>query len=613
MKINILSKQVADMIAAGEVVERPASVIKELTENSVDAGAKRITVEIQHGGITYMRVTDDGCGIERSEIEKVFLAHATSKIKDSNDLEHIITMGFRGEAVASVSAVSRTEIMTKTADEPTGTAARCEGGEITLVDDAGCPDGTTVVVRDIFFNTPARLKFLKKDVSEGNYVAGTVDKLALSHPGISVRFIREGRQVLLTSGDGNVENCIFSVFGKDFVSGLLPAEYKYEDVNINGFISKPYASKNNRAMQYVFVNSRPVMSRTVSAALDAAYRNSVMTGKFPACVIYITLPPEAVDVNVHPAKTEVRFSNEKKLFDAVYYCVKSVLSQSDEHKPFVFEQTPQVNPEKKRYESHYEYQYVMPAGTGNPAADVSGSDNKPDPPQPEVPQPEIISLKEDTPLPQESSPAPEKDEVPDTVIKTEQSEQRDSHKVIGEAFSTYIFVQSGDSVFLIDKHAAHERMIYEKLRASRDAADMQMLIAPVSVTLSKQEYSAINENRDILSKAGYEIDDFGPGTVAVRGIPSVLSESCDVTALVSEIAGHLLDKKELLPDRLDWIYHSTACRAAVKGGDKTSEYELEQFTDRLIADPSIRYCPHGRPVLIEMSRADIEKQFGRIV
>ncbi|MDD7615239.1 MAG: DNA mismatch repair endonuclease MutL, partial [Clostridiaceae bacterium] len=327
--INVLPKHIAELIAAGEVVERPSSIVKEIMENAIDAGADKITLEIKRGGITYIRITDNGCGIDRDNIRKAFISHATSKISTADDLNAICTLGFRGEALASIAAVSRVEVMTRGEGEEVGTRYCIEGGEETLLDDAGCPKGTTLIVRDLFYNTPARMKFLKKDVSEGNAVAAVVDRIALSHPEVSIRFIRDSKDVLFTSGDGKLENAIYKTLGKDFSSTLIPCDYELEGVRVSGFISKPFNARPNRMMQYFFLNDRFIKTRTGMVALEEAYKNSIMVGKFPACVLNIHIAPGAVDVNVHPSKTEVRFANEKLIFNAVYYCAKSALQQGD--------------------------------------------------------------------------------------------------------------------------------------------------------------------------------------------------------------------------------------------------------------------------------------------
>lgn len=640
--INILPKHIAELIAAGEVVERPSSIVKEIMENAIDAGADKITLEIKRGGITYIRITDNGCGIDRDNIRKAFISHATSKISTADDLNAICTLGFRGEALASIAAVSRVEVMTRGEGEEVGTRYCIEGGEETLLDDAGCPKGTTLIVRDLFYNTPARMKFLKKDVSEGNAVAAVVDRIALSHPEVSVRFIRDSKDVLFTSGDGRLENAIYKTLGKDFASTLIPCDYELEGVRVSGFISKPFNARPNRMMQYFFLNDRFIKTRTGMVALEEAYKNSIMVGKFPACVLNIHIAPGAVDVNVHPSKTEVRFANEKLIFNAVYYCAKSALQQGDTRVQANFKQKIgrqfMPKPNEGRQIKIYEQQLEQVKKESLPKEDFWGKttseefvklsepkktekitfndssefslkkDEEPDlipvfKPVEEAKTPVIETVEEAVPEAKAEQPASEVEEV---------KPEPEPYRVIGEAFKTYILVEQGKKLLIIDKHAAHERMLFEKLRANNGEIETQMLLAPVTVTLSKEEYSAVLDNLELLDKAGYRVEDFGGGMVIVSECPTAVADA-DLAEVVMELAGYLVNnRRELIPEKLDWIYHSTACRAAIKAGDKTSEYELEKFVEKLLNDPDIRYCPHGRPVLIEMSKYEIEKNFGRV-
>lgn len=640
--INILPKHIAELIAAGEVVERPSSIVKEIMENAIDAGADKITLEIKRGGITYIRITDNGCGIDRDNIRKAFISHATSKISTADDLNAICTLGFRGEALASIAAVSRVEVMTRGEGEEVGTRYCIEGGEETLLDDAGCPKGTTLIVRDLFYNTPARMKFLKKDVSEGNAVAAVVDRIALSHPEVSIRFIRDSKDVLFTSGDGKLENAIYKTFGKDFASTLIPCDYELEGVRVSGFISKPFNARPNRMMQYFFLNDRFIKTRTGMVALEEAYKNSIMVGKFPACVLNIHIAPGAVDVNVHPSKTEVRFANEKLIFNAVYYCAKSALQQGDTRVQANFKQKVgrqfMPKPNEGRQIKIYEQQLEQVKKESLPKEDFWGKttseefvklsepkktekitfndssefslkkDEEPDlipvfKPVEEAKPPVIETVEEAVPEAKAEQPASEVEEV---------KPEPEPYRVIGEAFKTYILVEQGKKLLIIDKHAAHERMLFEKLRANNGEIETQMLLAPVTVTLSKEEYSAVLDNLELLDKAGYRVEDFGGGMVIVSECPTAVADA-DLAEVVMELAGYLVNnRRELIPEKLDWIYHSTACRAAIKAGDKTSEYELEKFVEKLLNDPDIRYCPHGRPVLIEMSKYEIEKNFGRV-
>ena len=645
-KIIRLPKSVADLIAAGEVVERPSSVVKELLENSIDAGAKKITVEIRRGGIQYIRVTDDGCGIAREDIRNAFVSHATSKVRLEEDLNRIGTLGFRGEALASAAAVSRVEIMTRTPDEVVGTHYCIEGGEETLLDDAGCPVGTTLIVRDLFYNTPARMKFLKKDVTEANSVAGVVDRIALSHPEVSIRFIREDKQTLLTPGDGKLESAVYAVFGRDFLQGMIPASYSCDGVTVEGLISKPIASRPNRSMQFFFLNGRFIKTGTGSAALSEGYRHAIMAGKFPSCVLNITVPNYLVDVNVHPAKIEVRFANEKAIFNAVYYAVKNAL-EGDHSKAHV-----PLKPSAKAVRGYYEL-----TGAGQPTQigmhdlprkkpgffvetsdasvlHVSGPDQSDSTPEThafvQMQSPAMSPETEDEfaflaqPSAQDTLHAeadPSETDEPalsiseDTSAVEENAEEVPStpaFRIIGEAFHTYIFVEIEDKIWIIDKHAAHERMIYEQLRSGADGKATQMLLAPIPVTLRKEEYDAVLRHADLLADSGFLVEDFGTGTIALTACP-ILLDAADAKEALEELASYLCrSTQQILSEKMDWIYHNTACRAAIKGGDFTSEYELQAFTERLLSMPDIRTCPHGRPVMIEMTRREMEKSFGRV-
>lgn len=654
-KIKVLPKEIAELIAAGEVVERPASVIKELMENAIDAGSSSVTVEIKNGGITYIRVTDNGCGISREDIRTAFISHATSKISTRDDLYAIGTLGFRGEALASIAAVSNVEVLTRTTEEETGTRYCISAGEETLVDDAGCPLGTTIVVRDLFFNTPARMKFLKKDVSEANAVAGIVDKIALSNPDVSIRFIREGKSALFTSGSGDLKTAAYEIFGKDFADGLIEADYSFESVKISGLVSKPTKSRPNRNMQFFFVNGRLVKSGTASAALSEAYKNSIMVGKFPYCVLNITTAPGLVDVNVHPAKIEVRFANERTVFSAVYYAAKNALEHRDEAPKVTIPRTAQTElfepvrpkteqmrlPEKQpdfwNRMSSSEYRsaqqpekptYQQPAARED-IITVASPDKKPETADSE---PSTIqhfldaqrAKKEETAvieadirpeLSEKAATLP--DEKPeetaralDTAVDEKPAELPVT--VIGEAFKTYIIVQQGESIFLVDKHAAHERMLFNELVKNDSKRSTQMLLTPITVTLSKEEYSSVLDNLDMLMQAGFAVEDFGYSVVIVRECPMEISAD-EVADVVAELAGYLVENRQkLISEKKEWLFSLMACKAAIKGGMYTTEYERELFIKRLFTSPEIRYCPHGRPVMIEITRRELEKNFGRV-
>ena len=609
-QINILPKHIAELIAAGEVVERPASIVKEIMENAIDAGADKITLEIKRGGITYIRITDNGCGIDRDNIRKAFISHATSKISTADDLNAICTLGFRGEALASIAAVSRVEVMTRGENEDVGTRYCIEGGEETVLDDAGCPKGTTLIVRDLFYNTPARMKFLKKDVSEGNAVAAVVDRIALSHPEVSVRFIRDSKDVLFTSGDGRLDGAIYKVLGKDFASTLIPCDYELEGVRVSGYISKPFNARPNRMMQYFFLNDRFIKTRTGMVALEEAYKNSVMVGKFPACVLKIQIAPGAVDVNVHPAKTEVRFANEKMIFNAVYYCAKSALQQGDTRVQATFQQKVSrqfmPRPAEGKQIKIYGQQLEQIKKEARPEQDFWANTTSDEFRKTvETPKSEPIVFNDNN-----SKFEIEKNETPDLIsgFKPTAREAAPIEQTKPEPVESKPSIES-EPVQPIVEEVQPE---VEPYRVIGEAFKTYMLLAPVTVTLSKEEYSAVLDNLDLLEKAGYHVEDFGGGMVIVNECPTAVADA-DLAEVIMELAGHLVTgQKELVPEKLDWIYHSTACRAAIKAGDRTTDYELNRFVESLLNNPDIRYCPHGRPVLVEMSRYEIEKNFGRV-
>lgn len=672
-KINVLPKHLAELIAAGEVVERPASVVKELTENSIDAGATAITVEIRNGGITYIRITDNGCGIDHEDVPKAFLSHATSKVKVADDLNSIFTLGFRGEALASVAAVSHVELLTRTKDNETGTTYAIDGGEQTRYETAGCPLGTTIVVRDLFYNTPARMKFLKKDVSEANAVADVIDKLALSHPEISFRFIREGKQTLITPGDNKLISVIYSIFGRVFSEGLIETKYELDGIKVEGYVCRPVSSRPSRAMQYFFMNGRFIRSRSCIASMENAYKNAIMVGKFPSCVLNITVPPHSVDVNVHPAKTEVRFSDERKVSSAVYYAVKSAI-ESDEQRPkvdvakvaqktrqtaiqlqMVEEDVPvtQVKPAPKKKEDFWK---SMSSSQFKSESKVSAPPVS-NPHMKNADEPDVISnfkkkrneqtvmqnqkkqsesnsdLKKQT-QPQQTkvveksiekpTEKPQMNKLKEQPKIAEQAKQSEKKvaisekpapkplRLLGEAFKTYIICEYDGKVCIIDKHAAHERVIFNKMKSQQKETSSQVLLTPISVALSKSEYNIITQNLDVFSECGFLVEDFGNGSVIVRECPMLL-EADDVEDVVIEIASNLsLNKTDVQSEKIDRIYHTAACKAAIKAGYKNSTAEMKVLAEQVLYNNDVRYCPHGRPVLIEMSQYELEKQFGRI-
>lgn len=673
-RINVLPKNVAELIAAGEVVERPASAVKEMIENSIDAGASSVTVEIKNGGVKYIRVTDNGCGIHREDVRTAFISHATSKISTGEDLDAIFTLGFRGEALPSIAAVSRLSLMTKTEDDETGTAIEIHGGEEISFEETGCPTGTTVIIRDLFFNTPARMKFLKKDMTEGTYVSDVVAKTAISHPGVKFNLIKDGKSVLSTPGNGKLIDAVFSVFGKEIAEGLIPVSYEYNSFNIKGFISRPLNNRPNRNMQYFYVNGRYVRIPVASAALDEAYKNSIMVGKFPVCFLFIDLPAGKIDVNVHPAKTEIRFSEDSKVFEAVFYSAKSALNKGDTVRPEVSlrdkrdvtakklpeaqqlsftKPTASVNPEPKKMSASFVIEKNAPEITSVKPVTVSASVSE----EKVTDREEIKSVPEETKAEEKVISQPKPFSVPATpsvgvlrdtssvlsnlisrketqeknkgftsfeasvskpaapAVKAEPIEtvpEKPSYRIVGEVFRTYILVEQGDKMLIIDKHAAHERMIFNRLSSTDFSQDSQMLLLPVSVTLSGKEYAAVLENLEVFRKGGFMVEDFGDGAVVVRGFPLVLTKE-DIPSIITEMAGELLKgKSKPVPEKLQWLYHSASCRAAIKAGDALKKEETEAFVQKLLADESIRYCPHGRPVMYELSKHEIEKQFGRV-
>lgn len=660
-KINVMPKHLAELIAAGEVVERPASIVKELLENSVDAGATTVNLEIKNGGISYIRITDNGCGIAREDVHNAFVSHATSKLTTIENLNSILTLGFRGEALASIGAVASVDMLTRTEDETMGTRYCMEFGEETVVDDAGCPIGTTIIVRDLFMKTPARMKFLRKDVTEANAIAAVVDRIALSHPEVSFRFIREGKQVLMTGGKGDLYTTIAEVLGRDFASQLISCEGEANGLKVSGFISKPQFSRPNRNMQYFFINNRYVKTGTGSAAISEGYKNSIMVGKFPSCIINIEIDPTLVDVNVHPAKTEVRFTDERPIFNAVYSACRNALAEKDTPKQVVYQpkhtdknyldtllDEPKKAPEQiKIPQKKDDFWQKYSANDFTQKAETKQEtkvQDKPVPytptePVPYVPKSQVKTtvtaaapielLSEDderidsmddillnSPNEKRSATVVEPETVSENqTVETQENKDtfnEEEFHLVGEAFRTYIICEYKKKLVYIDKHAAHERIIYEKLKRENGERSGQLLLMPITVTLSKDEYSALLENTELINSSGFEVEDFGGGCVIVRECPMELSPD-DVPDVIAEIAGRFVEKKQDVSfEKLDWIFHSVACRSAIKAGDFTDRYEMEVFAKQLLSMPNIRYCPHGRPVLIEMTQRELEKNFGRI-
>lgn len=641
-----LDRHVADLIAAGEVVERPASAVKELVENAVDAGATQITVEVQNGGMTFLRVTDNGCGIAPEDAPTAFLRHATSKIRTKEDLAAIGTLGFRGEALAAISSVSRIDLLTKTA-EAEGVSLHLEGGVVTSQQPAGCPQGTTILVRDLFFNTPARMKFMKSDSAESSAIAAVVQQQALAHPEISFRLIRDGETQLQTSGDGERLAAIYTVFGRELAKNMLAVNGTWEKFHVTGYITKPTATRGNRALQYFFLNGRFIRSRLLSAALEEAYRNQMMTGRFPACVLELQMPLEAVDVNVHPAKTEVKFLNERAVFDAVHYAALSTLSNASgrvamqmpkspapDVQPAAPQQTarpaerpaarPAVNP--NFYQTMQAGEYRRQAGAQPRtvlASQVQYPTRTPKPVEPAMPpvekapspiappQPEPVVAPVKPAVNTEPKPAPVEKPAPAEPEQLALDLPEQTFRLIGEAFDSYLIAEQGESVLFIDKHAAHERILFEKLKAEDHPIVSQELMAPVSAELTREEAATVLENTEILGKCGFEVADFGDGDVLIRQIPCDVDEK-DAVSLLQELAADLLAGKTLAPETLrDNLLHTIACKAAIKAGWHTDGAEAAHLVAEILSRTDIKYCPHGRPVCIELTKSQLERQFKR--
>lgn len=623
-EIHLLSKEISELIAAGEVIERPSSVVKELIENSIDSGADSITVEIKNGGITYIRITDNGCGIAEKDVPTAFLRHATSKISSKDDLDKIFTLGFRGEALASIAAVSKVDILTKQAADQYGTHFVMEGTEEILLEQSGCPNGTTIVIKDIFYNVPARLKFLKKDVTEGNSISSIVNKVALSHPEISFKLIRDNKQDLCTPGDGDVFSAIYAVFGKQFARTLIPVNYTNQQIKVTGYVVKPSYARANRAFQNFFINSRYVKSTTCTVSLEEAYRNSIMTGKFPACILNITVPPSVVDVNVHPAKIEVRFSDEKMIFDSVYFAVKNALMTEDAPKELAFTEKKSEPATQKLQQTSavtvYEQEYKPSQMTFR---SEQKEYNKSEPEQESVSDENVIIPKTEL---SDLKPEPEKDfsqfkyinkssfEKKSTDIQEEAHEETEENiRVIGEAFLNYIIAEVNDELLLIDKHAAHERLIFEDLKSRSGSLDSQMFLVPVEVLLSYEEYDAVMNHLDIMTELGFSVESGTAPNILVKGVPVCL-DSADTQDIISEVSENILKMKQNpQSDCFDDLYHSIACKSAIKANDKNDIRELKALVNKIYGNERIKYCPHGRPVMIKLTKKELEKQFKRIV
>lgn len=659
--IHVLDKHTAELIAAGEVVERPASVVKELLENAIDAGAKQVTVTIEKGGVSLIQVADNGSGIEAEYISTAFIRHATSKIQTEADLEHIHTLGFRGEALASIASVARVEVLTKTEPDEFACCYRIEGGQELGMEPGARPIGTTITVRDLFYNTPARMKFLKKDSSEGTYVGETITRIALSHPEVAISFIREGKLLYKAPGDGNLRSAVYAVLGREFAKDLLQVEGKSGNYQVSGLITPPRACRASRGMQFFFINGRFVKNRTMMAALENAYRGTLMQGKFPGAVLMLTMPPELVDVNVHPAKTEVRFARENDAFDAVYSAVKNALGapessqqnfafkssekeeKKDTPKPNVDLSTPVKQPsfvqsqtlqEQSVASPHPLPRHILPVySTPDVTPPANRLEERPtmlrSAPLPmeyyKESQPEGTQLQKKEPVIEEPEQEEELAKTPDlsqsvpvqqTMEQTKEQEpgnQQEPELVyMGEVFKTYIITQRGQELCFIDKHAAHERILYEKLAQNYGNVAQQLLLVPVTVNLSADEKNSVMEHLDLIRDSGLDVEDFGGNTMLVRAVPADV-EMQDAQELLCEVAAKLAKGgRDALSEKTEWVLHSIACRAAIKAGDKSKEKELLHLAQDILDGNVPPFCPHGRPVVLKLTKKELEKQFGRM-
>ena len=636
-RIIELEPHVADLIAAGEVVERPASVVKELMENSIDAGAGIITVEINAGGMAYIRVTDNGCGIAPEDAGTAFLRHATSKLRDAEGLEAIGTLGFRGEALAAIAAVSRIGLLTREHGAGEGVSLSLEAGEVMDISPAGCPEGTTIIVRDLFFNTPARLKFMKSDRAESSAVASAVLRCALSHPEVSFRFLKDGKSEYHTPGDSRVDSCIYSLFGREFSAGLIEASSADETVSVSGYVSLPAAARGNRSYQFFFVNGRPIQSRTLQAALEQAFANLLPTGRFPACALYVIARPGDVDVNVHPAKTEIKFVSDKQVFDGVYYAALSALSRRsapDGQLPGDGELTVNVAGNGNTVTRH-DAQFVnqsfqskpehrRPSGNGGGFRSLHVDEYRqkygavdPKPGESAIPSFDAAQDKknragaEDDGLPNgrlsDSSRQMEFAGVHSGEVSVSGGDSG-SFRIIGEALRTYIIVEFRNSLWLIDKHAAHERIHFDALRKEGYSPMSQALITPVVCRIGREDETLLLENAELLDSLGFTVESFGEDAVAVRRIPSDI-EISDAEPVLSDICTQLRQGGTAEPER-DSLLRLIACKAAIKAGSLSGTRELEELTSRVLSG-EISHCPHGRPVAFELTKAALEKKFGR--
>lgn len=634
-EIKQLSASVAALIAAGEVVERPASVVKELVENSIDALATHITVELRKGGISYIRVTDDGKGMSEEDVPNSFLRHATSKIETGDDLENIVTLGFRGEALYSIAAVSQVDLTTKRREDDWGTRAIVCGGNVAGIEPTGCPDGTTVIVKDLFFNTPARMKFLKKDSVESGYVEDIVRKISLARPDISFRFISNGKEIFFTPGDNELQNTVSALWGSEYADAMLPVEYTQDGVQISGLIGKSELNRPNRSFQIFFVNGRLVTHKSFSVALMEAYKGQIMAGRFPVCVLHINIDPVLCDVNVHPSKAEIKFANDKPIFDVIFWGTKNSLyairdtrflrlenkpatetvyteikgeqekilppSPEVKEKTYIdaFMQNSNKSTKAEKHSDKEKTSYSIPEK--KPEADFTYNMIKHDRPE-TVSAATPVSIKpfEEKPI-EEKAPSTEEKTVPFV-------------RIIGQLFNTYILAESDGKLLLVDQHAAHERIIYNSLLEgySEKGVDSQMLLMPAHVMLSSGEMTVFSDNIEIISKLGFDAEEFGTGVVKISMIPSALVD-CDISSTFLEILERLSMRRDLKTDAENHALHTVACKAAMKAGKVLSLKEQEVLVQKALLLEGIATCPHGRPIILSLTQKEVEKQFKRIV
>lgn len=644
-RIHVLDVDVSNKIAAGEVVERPASVIKELVENSIDAHADMISVEIKNGGVSYMRVSDNGSGMDAEDAKICFLRHATSKVREAADLKAISTLGFRGEALSSIGAVAKVSLYTKTKDASAGICVTCEGGEILSSEDAGIPDGTTTVVENLFYNTPARLKFLKKNATESGYITDIMTRLIFAHTEISFRLVSDGKEKLFSPGDSNLKNAVYTAYGKDYARDIIDVDYEADSVKISGVIGKGSASRPNRNYENFFVNGRYIKSPIMMRALEEAYKNQIMIGKFPMCVLNITIDPEDVDINVHPTKLEVKFADERFMYQAVYSAAKKAL--------YDIPDVPEIRRTEEKKQNETDGKYLsdlvknMPheadvrdygkntsySGGGKPytggyngkksvsggiaGAEQSGKEDMYVPEKTvkisdaaaETEKAEIGGADKSEEIAAETPAAPEPTEPQDNIFTDEYFD------IVGQVFDTYIIAQKNDKMLLIDQHAAHERLKYEELKKDMENKTImsQMLIEPAIINLREDDFAVFCENKEIFAETGFECDEFGEDAIIIRSAPCDV-EAGDVEQLAEELIFNIKNlKKQLISEKKECIIYSVACKSAIKANNKLTVGEMESLVRRVLQLKNINTCPHGRPIIITMSKKELEKEFKRIV